>query len=426
MMNDLEIAYESLKNKIPLYNQLYHYAEGHPGLKYSTERLNRAFGRLAYFAQDWGHLVIRVILDRLILKGFDAGDESVNGLLDELFLSTGMNLEARNIHESLLVTGEAFLMVDFVDGKPEVYANDPRMCEMIYDAERPRVKKFALKKWEDGGKYFINLYYPDRIEKYQADADYPGSYRLKETLSNPLNEIPVFHFKNSSHKIQGELSEATLSILDAINKLFSDLMVAAEFEAFKMRVFIAQSDPGDIQVGPDMKIWLPATEGEGQGAQVLELGGSSLKNFLEPLESLATILATTTGTPKHYLLPSGSNLSGEALMIQESPLVKKVNMKQELYSPVWQEVAAFLLRLLGINYNQSEISCVWENPETMLPVTEAQTIQILASAGIPLISALRWMGKDEAEIRRVADEKNQEDLQNQNVLAQSLLRFNQQ
>lgn len=425
-MNDLKIAYEKLKAKIPLYDYLFSYAEGRPVLKYSTDRLNRAFGQLTYFAQDWGNLIIQSILDRLILKGFNSTDETANQLLDELFISTGLNLEARDIHESILVTGEGFLIVDVIGDKPEVYFNDPRMVEMVYDAERPRLKKYALKKWEDGGRFFINLYYPDHIEKYTADADSPDNYFLKETLPNIYGEIPVFHFVNSNRKAQGELSKSTLSLLDAVNKLFSDLMVAAEFEAFKMRVFISQSDPGDLKIGPDMKIWLPATEGEGQGAQVIELGGSSLKNFLDPIESLATTIAITTRTPKHYLLPSGSNLSGEALIVQESPLVKKVMLKQEILSPVWQEAAAFLMKILGNPIDKSEISCVWENPETMLPVTEAQIIQSWVNAGLPLVSALRWMGKDESEINQILGEKSMEALQNQSVLSQALLKFNAQ
>ena len=426
-MSDLDLALKSIKNKTPLYTQLYSYLEGNPRLKYSTERLTRAFGNsLTYFAQSWGSIVINAVLDRLVLKGFNSTNATANNMLDDLFSRLGMNLDAQDVHEAIQVTGEAFLIVDLFDGQPEIYFNDPRLCEVFYDSDRPKIKKLAAKKWTgNDGKVYVSLYYPDRIEKYVSDTgNTTKSFTLVETVANEFGEIPVFHFRDSRRIIQGEFDKSTISLLDAVNKLFSDLMVAAEFEAFKMRVFISQSDPGNIQVGPDMKLWLPANEGTGQSTQVVELGGSNLQNFLDPIENLASTLAVTTRTPKTYFANSGANLSGEALIVEEAPLVKKVMNKQEAYSPTWKEVAVYLLKVMGIEVNLSEVSCVWESPETILPLTEAQTIQSQVSAGIPLVTVLRWQGKDEEEINQLLADKELETSSQQNALAQSLLKFN--
>ena len=112
-------------------------------------------------------------------------------------------------------------------------------------------------------------------------------------------------------------------------------MVAAEFEAFKMKVFISQADPGELEVGPDMKLWLPANEGTGQATSIQEIGGSTLDNFTNSITDLANTLAVTTRTPKSYLMNSGASLSGEALIVEESTLVKKVEEKEEAYTPTW-------------------------------------------------------------------------------------------
>ena len=426
-MSDLDLALKSIKNKTPLYTQLYSYLEGNPRLKYSTERLTRAFGNsLTYFAQSWGSIVINAVLDRLVLKGFNSTNATANNMLDDLFSRLGMNLDAQDVHEAIQVTGEAFLIVDLFDGQPEIYFNDPRLCEVFYDSDRPKLKKFAAKRWTgNDGKVYVSLYYPDRIEKYVSDTGNTSkSFTLVETVANDFGDIPVFHFRDSKRIIQGEFDKSTISLLDAVNKLFSDLMVAAEFEAFKMRVFISSSDPGDISVGPDMNLWLPANESGGQASNVIELGGSSLRNFLDPIENLASTLAVTTRTPKTYFTNSGANLSGEALLVEESPLVKKVMNKQEAYSPTWKEVALYLLKVNGLVVDANEVSCVWESPETTLPLTEAQVLQAYISAQVPLATALRWTNHDEEEINQVLSEKTIESSSQQNALAQSLLKFN--
>ncbi len=427
-MTDLELAIKRIDSKNSLYTNLYSYLDGNPRLKFSTERLERAFGKtFVYFGQSWGNVIINAVLDRLVLKGFNSTNETANNKLDELFNKLNLNLDAQDIHEAVQVTGEAFLLVDIYNGEPEIYFNDPRLCEVIYDSARPKVKKYAAKKWVDGEINYVTLYYPDRIEKYESRSKAANTYKLIETLSNEFNEIPVFHFRNSRRIIKSEFDLSTISLLDAINKIFGDMMVAAEFEAFKMRVFISQTDPGEIKVSPDLKIWLPANENDkGQPTEIKEIGGGSLANFLEPLDKLAQTLAITTRTPKTYFINSGSNLSGEALIVEESALVKKVKNKEEAYTPTWLEFANYLLKISNISVDVSEISCVWENPETVLPLTQAQTIQAQVTAGIPLITSLRWQNRDEDEISQIMADKVEEDANKQNALATTLNNFNGQ
>ena len=428
-MTDIERAYEAIKNKRETYDSLYSYYDGHPVLKYSTQRIARAFNNsLAYFAENWAGVIINAVLDRLVLKGFDASNDSINIKIDELFNRLNLNLDAKDIHESLQVTGEAFLIVDVVDGETDVYFNDPRLCHMEYNPDRPKVKSFAAKEWiGEDGKTYINLYYPDRTEKYVSDnGDTAKSFTQIDSTPNPTGVIPVFHFKNSRRIVKGELDDSTLSMLDAINKLFSDLMVAAEFETFKTKVFISQVDPGDIKMGPDMKLWLPANESTGEDTKVLELGGSNLENFLKPITQLAESLAIQTRTPKNLFMALGANISGEALVVEEASLVKKVLSKEEAYSPTWSEFAAYLLKLNGITVDSTKLIPVWEKPETKLPLTEAMVIKTEHDAGIPVINSLRRRGADEAEIQQLEQDIKDDDSRKQTSLATSMMNFNRE
>lgn len=424
---DVERALEAINNKRKPYDDLFSYYDGYPSLKYSTERIRRAFNNsLAWFAQNWAGVIINAVLDRLVLKGFDANDDSLNNKIDELFTRLNLNLDAKDIHESLQVTGEAYLVVDRFDNQTEIYFNDPRLCQMFYNADRPKVKSFAAKLWVgEDGKTYLNLYYPDRTEKYVSDKGQTAkSFGLIETVPNETGVIPVFHFRNTRRVIKGELDASTISILDAINKLFSDLMVAAEFEAFKTKVIISQVDPGDIKLGPDMKLWLPARESEGEDTQVIELGGSTLENFLKPIQDLATTLAIQTNTPKHLFMNLGANISGEALIVEESALVKKVKSKQEAYNPVWKEFASYLLLLEGITIDPNDLVTVWDKVETVLPLSEAQVMQTEKNAGIPITTIVRRAGWGEEDIAQLESDLKEEAKTKQATLANSLMNFN--
>ncbi len=407
---DLKDALKSINDKKDDYDALYSYYDGNPSLKYSTQRLRRAFNNVfVYFAQNWAGVIINSVLDRLILKGFDANDDSLNNKMDELFNKMNMNLDAQDINEALQVTGEAFLIVDKVEDNIDVYFNDPRLCEMFYDANRPKLKSFAAKKWTGSdGFVHLNLYYADRTDKYVSEkGTTPQSFSLAETVKNELGIIPVFHFRNSRRIIKGELDQSTISMLDSINKLFSDLMVAAEFETFKTKLFISQVDPGDINIGPDMKMWIPAREtGTGEDTKVIELGGTDLENFLKPINDLANSLAVQTNTPKYYFFSQTQAPSGESLLVMESGLVKKIQKKQEAYSPVWSEVMSYVLKLMGLEVSSNDIEVLWEPAGSSIPLTEAQIFQTEKLAGIPTINTARRLGFDEQSITQLEADLN--------------------
>ncbi len=426
-MSDLERAFGAINNKRKHYDELFSYYDGNPKLKYSTARLARAFDKaFVYFAQNWAAVIINAVLDRLVLKGFDSGNDSVNEKIDSLFTKLNLNLDAKDVHESLQVAGEAYLVVDRIDNETEVYFNDPRLCQMFYNPDRPKSKSFAAKLWlGDDDKTYLNLYYSDRTEKYISDKGQTSkSFSLLETVTNPLRIIPVFHFKNTRRVVKGELDASTTSMLDAINKLFSDLMVAAEFEAFKTKVIISQVDPGDVKIGPDMKLWIPARESEGENSQVFELGGATLENFLKPISDLANSLAIQTRTPKHYFMNTGGSISGEALLVMESELVKKVKSKQESYDPTWKEFISYVLKLEGLTITPNELVTVWEPVESRQPLTNAQILKTEKEAGIPVITSARRAGWAEAEIKQLEEDLAIENQRKQESLANSLINFN--
>lgn len=417
---DLKRAFDALNAKRTRYDEYYLYYDGHHPLRYTTDRLREAFRDLkVYFSQNWVAVVIDAVLDRLILKGFDISEnEDLKVKLEALWENLHVSIEADDVHEAASLTGEGFLLIGKnEDGTLNVVANDPRMCHVFYDEGNPHVKSFACKMWRDKTTlfYMMNLYYPDRIEHYGTTTkSMPGSanaFRPLESfqeMPDIPDVIPVFHFRRG-RRLKGELTISDYSLQDAVNKTFADMMVASEFSAFKQRVIISQVDPGDLANAPNRNWWIPSGDGVGQQASVQELGGGGTETFLKTMSDLANSLAIITRTPKHYFFGTGSDPSGDALVAMEAPLVKKVIKRQEVYGVTWAEVVSYLLRLSGQGeVDPTDITPVWEAPETVQPSAEAITIQTLVNATVPLKTALRRAGWDAADLRQMEDDMKEE------------------
>lgn len=429
---ELELAYETLDEKQTPYTSLWDYYYGDQPLVYATNRLQEAFSGLnTNFSQNWCAVVVNAVLDRLNLKQFVvSGNDEATDLMGKLWTSTEMHLDEHDAHTAALVIGEAYVIV-WREAKEQVvaYYNDPRLCHVFYDADDPRVKRFAAKWWVDGqGKRRLNLYYPDRIEYYRSvqAAENVSSYRALLPLegrpveTNPFGEIPVFHLRRERRVIESELTNV-IEPQNAINKLLADMMVAAEFGAFRQRYVISNMDVGKLKNAPN-EIWdLPAGDGMGQATQVGEFGETNLSNYLDAMDKLAASIAIITRTPRHYLFSHSGQMSGEALIAMEAPLNKKVTQYIERFSAVWCQVAHFMLALSGVQVEPEAITAIYDDPATVQPLMQAQMRQTNVSAGLPLITVLRKEGWTEGQIAEMQRDQETEQEMTQKTLAGAML-----
>lgn len=418
-MDDKTLAYTALSRKVDTYSTLFKYADGEQPLIYSSSRLKEAFNRLdAKFNQNWMAVVIDTALDRLSFSGWSTKSPEENGLLADLYATHKLQLESYDVHRAALITHEAYVIAwKDETGQIEVYYNDPRLVHVFYNPESPKKKTFAA-KWYQGqdGRYYLTLYYPDRLEYFvtrqvirsgipsSAQAFIPADIPF---APNPYGVIPVFHFQISRRANGGELF-GIITLQDAVNKLFADMMIAAEFGAFKQRWIITTADTSALKNAPN-EIWA-IPPGEGTQTQVGEFAETDLNIFLNAIDKLANSIAIISRTPKHYFMQTGSNISGEALLAMESPLVAKVERFQRSLSTTWEELGIFLYMLeTGITLSPKEIDVTWQPAQAVQPKTEAETIKTNVEAGLPLKTALRWAGKAEDEIEQIELEKAEEE-----------------
>jgi hypothetical protein len=409
-MSDLERAFAALKGKLATYNRYFDYYDGDQPVLYTAKRLEEIFkGIDAVFTENWCTVVIDSTKDRINLEYIQM-QESMQARWDSLWERSRLKLESDDVHESALITGESFVVVwQDGEGLAQAYFTDPRLCHVFYQTENPREVEFAAKWWkQEDGVVRMTLYYGDRLAYYSTQKKVEEetltvkSFKsMGADMENPFGEVPVFHFRTSGRKVKSDL-KSVVPVQNGINKLLADMMVAAEYGAFKQRYIISNSEiQGKLKNAPN-EIWdLPAGDGMSQQTQAGQFDATPLKNYLDAIDNLSMSVSSITRTPKHYFFSIGSNLSGEALIAMEAPLNKKAQDRIDRFIPVWRDVARFMLKVEGVAVDVNEIEPVFEQPESVQPFTEAQSIQMMVSAGIPLKSAARRMGWTMQEINQL-------------------------
>jgi len=444
--DDVKLALETILKKKPVYDLLYDYYRGNHPLRYSTERLKKAFSKIGvYFAQNWIAVVCDAVLDRLTLKGFDVSDnDDLDTQLDEMWEQYEMGLLADDVHEAATVVGEGYVIVWKEDPDEEgeedlpldVYFNDPRMCHVFYDTYRPAKKRYAAKLWIDAKRYpCMILYYPDRLEHYKAQSPVSKIGGWITTASNfqldseygaggiethDYGIIPVFHFRAGRTSGKKEIGQSEISLQDAVNKLFADMMVGSEFSTFNQRAIIAQADPGNLKNEAGVNWFIPGGDGKGQAASVIELGNKSLENYIQAIDHVSQAMAIISRTPKHYLMLNGGDPSGDALLAMEAPLVKKVKKRIAGYDPEWKRLAVFMLLLEGVTVKPKDITSVWEPVTSAQPLASAQTVKTEVESGIPVKTSVRRQGWGKDEIAQLEDDVKEDDKKKSKLAQQEL------
>jgi hypothetical protein len=278
----------------------------------------------------------------------------------------------------------------------------------------------------------MTLYYPDRLEYFIADKDlkqiseYTAFVRDISVMGatdgiapNPYGKIPVFHFK-PNRKCLSDLNNV-VPLQNGINKLLSDMVVVAEYAAFPQRYIISQSDTSDLKNAPS-EIWnIPAGDGAGQVTTAGQFQAADLSGYLAAIDNLSAKIGVITRTPKHYLFAQGGDPSGEALIALEAPLNKKAQDRIDRFTPVWRDLAAFICQIEGQVVDPASITPKFAKPESIQPRTSAEITKIRTDGGLPLVTALRWEGRTDAEIEQMQKDQDEVGQKDKASLASALL-----
>jgi hypothetical protein len=404
------------------------YYFGQHRLTFATQKFLNAFGPLVQaFADNLCATVVDAVADRLEIEGFsvDQGDSTLGDTAWKLWLANRMDRRAGEAHQEALTTGDAFVIVwpgADPSGAPVFFPNRSDSMTVTYDQEMPGRIDTAAKLWLMGNRARLNMYYPDRIEKYITagttatlpdtakgfvEYDVPGELW---PLPNPYGQVPVFHLANNA--ATGQLGRSELAniipLQDALNKTNADRLVAAEFMALPQRFMIGIEPTIDPDTGRPIPMFTPGADRVWQtgneGAKFGQFEAAELSQLREESTDWRLEICRVSAVPLHYLmLHSGDFPSGEAQRAAETRFLKKIEDRQGAFGTAWQDVINFAMRVLGAQ--GGTLRPLWKDPAPYSELQHVQATLIRQQIGVSVEQCMRELGYSEVLIEQMAKEK---------------------
>lgn len=436
-MSDIKKAFDHILASRDAYIKAEAYYDGSQPEVFQSQRWNRIFRfENADFRFNFAKTVVDSVHNRLDVKQVMAVEQSANDYLNTVFDQTDIKLDMNEIHRSALVYGDCYAIVwPDSNGVVGIDYNSPKTTVIVYDQENPRIKSFAAKMWqvetETEKLIRLNLYYPDRIEKYEGRGDleiltHAPQLDLIEVIVNPWNEIPVFHFR--THKPYGKSEHYdAYGPQDAINKLINTHMYTVDYQGAPQRYALANGNGSaeledfaeddtarenlsSLQNGPGQLWYLQGVSAVGQ------FPAADPETFTKPVNEFVADMAAITSTPIHYFTSGSYIPSGEALRVSEAPLTKKVINRQLAFGSTWRDLFKLMLRIEGID---SDVEILWSNPETIDTVDQWDIAVRKKSVGMPLEQILLELGYDAEIAAQVAEASTVPTNQTENISLQA-------
>lgn len=425
MNYDITRAMDTLGARRPVYNNSESYYLGSHREIFANARWSYIFRENGTYVLNFCQTVVDTVLDRLEISTVEGTTKAATKALGEMWEENELQIDATEIHRRALVYGECYAIVwPDEDGDVTITYNSPMTTIMIYDEENPRIKKYAAKLWEQRDNFnqkisYMNLYYADRIEKYQRAGelsvvsgigDGAGWGSPYQVIENPFGEIPVFHFR--THRPYGtpEHAQAT-GAQDAINKLVNNHMLTVDYQGAPQRYALSAGsnsaeltdfDEGEaarenlesLKSGPGELWYLNGVTQVGQFSPALP------ETFTNPILEYVKFMAALTHTPLHMFESVRTFSSGEAVRTAEAALTKKVRERQLAFGQTWRELFKFALKIEGFDV---DVQVQW-NPSESIDTADAWNIAaVKRNLGVPLEIVLNEMGYDAEIAAQIAE-----------------------
>lgn len=474
---DLDDALAEMKSAAGPYMKAERYYDGKTAEIFASIRVRRMLARWGMnFDLNFAKTPVNAVAERLKVTSVTSEDESLNPVLQQLMEDNQFDLQGANVMRKASTFGDAYVLVwpeieDGVQtGKVNIFYQDPRLVRVFYDDANPLKVKYAIKRWQvgrgvpnttrpqqtlnnpaDRPPIRIDLYYPDRIERYvtkkgskgdesvdyvpyhgdeddDGDEDWVGG----PVLPNPYGIVPMFHFKTDADDYGTPEHKDFYSVQDLIHKLVNNFSVVIDYQSFPQRVALMMdgsdsTEPAAIDEGffdidlEDEGVTYPTT-GEAQSqmsadpASIWYLQGIKSMQTLEPanptsftgpIKDLVTWGAQITTTPLNRFSPGGNPASGESLKITDAPFVEKVDTRKLSYGTTWKRVFQFALTILG--HMNAVVTVSWAPSASSDNVTDWQVAKAKQDSGVPVSETLaengypadkidKWMAQGQADL----------------------------
>lgn len=422
---DLEQAIEATASAETERQRFFHYYDGRHRLNFASIKFRNKFGqRLQTLVDNHCSAVVQAPVSRLEIVNFY--DES-GGITSEdfwaIWKASGMPAAQKDLYRQAFIAGVGYVSVWPPDGRrARFYVEDSRTIAEVYDDAENLL--FIAKRWigRDGKTQFLNLYYPDRIERFIARAPESVTFEPRPeepVISNPFGVIPFFKIALPSER---SFLHDVIPLQDALNKQFCDLMVAGEYNSVRQRYVTGlqleideETQKPVVPFQFDEQLW--ATNAE--TAKFGEFSDTALEQFISAKRDVREEIAFVTGIPMHYLTPSTNSFpSGEALRRAEARFISLLQEMQLRFSTgigTAMRFAALISQTVPVAVgqqlaNSEPVDIEWQD---VAPISQTEMLEqalLKQQLGFPLTKILEDLGYNENEIAAILRDKASQDL----------------
>ena len=428
------------QNRCEGYLRYQRYYDGeHGGLL--LDRTRRYLQRSGLsFCENFCEPVVDVMAERLVVTGFtleDKGGQQTAGESDDqqelaqwvdgVLQRNRLDAKQRTTHSTALVKGDAWLVVDFDNTRrlPRFTFNAPDKIKACYSPDEPDSLEWVAKRWNSRATsqalnpdakpiVRLNMYYPDRLEKYfkvasdgtddgqwerwQDEGD--GSWPVKwvDKAGAPLG-IPLFHFRHKPLGNKHGRSEihGTIPQQDELNKQIIDLNDILDYQAWPTRwVSGVTGDTDTLKANPGDYLKF-----SNENAKAGQFDAADLNQVVATIDATIARIAHRSRTP-HHLLVGGRFPSGDALTADESGLIAKVEASQVDFGQAWEDAMMLAVRLadqqgvlpVSLSIPDLVVQAQWKTAATRDELVEAQRLLILQQLGVSQRTILTEAGYD--------------------------------
>ena len=409
-----------------------------------TDRLKKFLPPRLQFRDNFMNVVVDSLSERLTVLGFDIEDETISEWAWQLWARNRMDYVQTVVHTETIMVGDSYLLCDWdeVNDRPRW---THQMAEMIvpHYNENSRVIDWASKKWiqrpriGEEPETRLNLYYPDRVEKYVARGGVWTRFSEPEELwpvpwvdrsGEPIG-VPLIHFRN--RPMGGDFGQSeiinVIPMQDLLNKTLIDLTMILDTLAFPQRYTL------NVNHGSSRLDILPGSvtefHSEYDGGTVGQWSAATVDGPIKSIETLVQHIAGTTRTPQHLFQIMGGAPSGEALKTAESGLVSKAKQRMVNFGNSWEDALMMAMRVQAAygtalaDVEEGAIKTTWDDPETRNEQAHMESLKAKAELGITKHQIWREMGYSQEQIDQMDEDGTQERASETNIGAEILRNF---
>lgn len=446
LVSKLENELIRRRGDIDRYNDYY---RGNHRLKFASAEFRKYHGdRYRDFSDNWTQVVADSPVERLTVTGFQAdGELSADRGLWKVWQVNGLDADSQLGFLGAVTGARSFVLVwgnpDDED-MPVVTFEDASQSIVAYEPGSRRLRRAALKRWQDGNQDYATLYLPHQVWKFcrplsqqdktpqMADVDEEIDSWTPRDMGdepnpqpNPMGVVPMVELPNKPMLVDEPISDVAgvTSMQDAINLLWAQLFTASDYASFPQRVVLGAERPmipkfnsDGVIVGQipmdldkfqvDRTAWIT-----GKDAKIAEWQAANLAAYTEIIEVAVGHLAAQTRTPQHYLIGKMANLSADALLAAETGLVQRVDEKKLWFGQGLREVARLILLAQGKDDEADAMRSgrvLWADSESRSHAQMADALLKLKQLGFPFEwLALRY-GLTPTEVGDVLKQRERE------------------